>query len=89
MDGIVRFEPDGRPRTTRKWQSAMARAAFHLYGSGDDGSDLRLAIAHAAVEIYGDRKCDEELADIVEAMLPIEAAELDPRVRDVVKIAAR
>ena len=46
-DGIVRFEPSGRPRTTRKWQSAMARAAFHLYGAGDDGLDLRVPVAPA------------------------------------------
>jgi hypothetical protein len=79
VDGIVRFEPDGRPRTTRKWQAAMARAAFHLYGAGDEGADLRVPIAHAVVELYGESRTDEDLAEIVEAMLPIEAAELDPR----------
>lgn len=77
-DGLVRFEPGGRPRTTRKWQAAMARAAFHLYGAGDDASDLRVPIAHAVVEIYGMDTSDEEIASVVEAMLPIEERELDP-----------
>ena len=77
-DGLVRFEPDGRPRTTRKWQAAMARAAFHLYGAGDDASDLRVPIAYAVVEIYGAETADDEVASVVEAMLPIEERELDP-----------
>ena len=77
-DGIVRFEPSGRPRTTRKWQSAMARAAFHLYGAGDDGLDLRVPVALAAVELYGPDLPDAEVAVLVEAILPIEEGELHP-----------
>jgi hypothetical protein len=78
-DGFVRFEPGGRPRTTRKWQSAMARAAFHLWGAGDQGTDLRVPVAFAVVELYGTELPDEGLATLVEAMLPVEEAELDPR----------
>ena len=77
-DGVVRFEPGGRPRTTRKWQSAMARAAFRLYGTGDEGDDLRVPVAFAVVEIYGRELPDEEVASLVEAMVPIEERELDP-----------
>jgi len=80
-DGIVRFEPSGTPRTTRKWQSAMARAAFHLYGSGDEGNDLRVPVAFAVVEIYGAELPDEDAAALVEAILPVEAAELAPAAR--------
>jgi hypothetical protein len=77
-DGVVRRDGDGH-RTTRRWQSAMARAAFRLYAAGDDGSDLRLPVAFALVEIYGTVLPDAELAALVEHMLPIETRELDPR----------
>jgi hypothetical protein len=77
-DGLVRREDGGR-RTTRRWQAAMARAAFRLYAAGDDASDLRLPIAFALVEGYGSDVPDVDLATYVEHMLPIEARELDPR----------
>ena len=79
-DDLVRRE-EGDYRTTRRWQAAMARAAFRLYASGDDASDLRLPIAFALVEVYGSDVPDEDLALYVEHMLPIEAHELDPRER--------
>ena len=74
---------DGVLRTTRKWQRAMARAALHLYEGGDPGDDLRVPIASALLELYSDRVEDEELAGLVEAMLPIElrALGLVPHVR--------
>lgn len=70
-------------RTTRRWQGAMARAAWRLLGAGDrgDAGDLRVPVAHALMELLGRELPDEELARCVEAMLPIEAAELDPRAR--------
>jgi hypothetical protein len=76
-DGLLRREGD-RFRTTRRWQSAMARAAFRLVGAGVDGDDLRVPVAAALLEIYGVDEAEEYLADLVEAMLPIEARELAP-----------
>jgi len=73
-DGLVRTAPGGA-RTTSRWQAAMARAAFRLYGSKAPWQDLRLPIAAALVEVCGDLT-DVELADLVEAMLPIEKREL-------------
>jgi len=66
-------------RTTRRWQAAMARAAFRLYGQGPEGLDLRVPIVFALVELYGDDATDDEIARLVDGMLPIEAAESDPR----------
>jgi hypothetical protein len=70
-DGLA-TRTDGVLRTTRTWQRAMARAALHLYEEGDPGDDLRVPIASALLELYGDRVADEELAELVEGMLPIE-----------------
>ena len=79
-DGLLRREGD-RLRTTRRWQTAMARAAFRLVGSGVDGDDLRVPVAAALVELYGDERTEDELADLVEAIVPIERRELDPTIR--------
>ena len=76
-DGLLRREGD-RLRTTRRWQGAMARAAFRLVGAGIDGDDLRVPVAAALVEIYGVEEPEEHIADLVEAILPIEERELDP-----------
>jgi hypothetical protein len=76
-DGLVRHV-DGQHRTTRRWQGAMARAALELQRAGARDDDLRVPVAYALVGIYGDDRPDEELASLVEAMLPIEAAELAP-----------
>jgi hypothetical protein len=76
-DGLVSHEGDGDVLvTTRRWQGAMARAALRLYGAGDPGHDLRVPIATALVELYASRLPDEELAALVEAMLPLEIAAL-------------
>jgi hypothetical protein len=71
-DGLAARDGDVL-RTTRKWQSAMARAALRLYDAGDPGHDLRVPIVSALLEIYGPCVNDEELAALVEAMLPVEA----------------
>ena len=76
-DGLLRPVGDGY-RTTRRWQSAMARAAFRLVSAGMDGDDLRVPIAAALVEIYGDALPDERIAELALALVPIEAAELAP-----------
>jgi hypothetical protein len=78
-DGLLRREGD-RFRTTRRWQSAMARAAFRLVGAGVDGDDLRVPVASALVEIYGIDEPEERIATLVEVMLPIEERELDPTI---------
>ena len=54
----------------------MARAALRLYHAGDPGHDLRVPIAAALVEVYASSVPDEELAALVEAMLPLEIASL-------------
>jgi hypothetical protein len=77
-DGLLRH--DGRRyRTTRRWQAAIARAAYRLILEGEPRSDLRVPVALALIEHFGSDQPDEELARLVEIMLPIEAAELDPR----------
>jgi hypothetical protein len=53
----------------------MARAAVRLYRGDAPWQDLRLPIAAALLETYADL-ADGELADLVEAMLPIEQSEL-------------
>lgn len=73
--GLIRM--DGvRYRTTRRWQGAMARAALRLLAEGEHSSDLRVPITHALVELFGSHLDDDELASLVEAVTPIEAAEL-------------
>ncbi|HVI96947.1 MAG TPA: hypothetical protein VM753_23190 [Anaeromyxobacter sp.] len=66
-----------RVRTTRRWQAAMARAALRLLRDGAPANDLRLPIAVALAELHPELP-DEALAELVHAMLPVEAAELAP-----------
>lgn len=70
-DGLVALEPGGA-RTTRRLQGALARAALRLGAAGAPWRDLRLPIAAALVELYPEAS-DAELAEAVEALLPIEA----------------
>lgn len=77
-DGYIRRD-DGRYRTTRRWQGAMARAAIRLASMNDPGDDLRVPIAHALLEAYGADISDPQLAEFITAMLPIEIDELAPR----------
>jgi len=53
----------------------MARAALRLYRSDAPWQDLRLPIAAALLDTCGNL-ADDELAALVEAMLPIEQREL-------------
>ena len=73
-DGLVESGPEGA-RTTARWQAAMARAAVRLYRDDAPWQDLRLPIASALLEIF-DEMSDDELADLVETMLPIEQQSL-------------
>ncbi len=75
-DGFLRREPD-RLRTTARWQAALARAAAALQRANAPWIDLRLPIATALDEHYRDLPA-EELAALVEAMLPVEERELAP-----------
>ena len=75
-DGLIRRDGD-RTRTTPRWQAAMARAALRLQRADAPWRDLRLPIAAALLEQYPDA-ADEELAALVEVMLPVEEAELAP-----------
>lgn len=74
-DGLLCREGDVF-RTTRRWQAAMARAAFQLARTKDDRDDLRLPIAAALIELYADHFGDEDLVNAIAAIAPIEAAEL-------------
>lgn len=76
-DGLVLLEA-GRYRTSRRWKGAMARASIALVGEGRTEGDLRLPILYALVDIYGTELPDAHLAELAHAMLPIEAAELNP-----------
>lgn len=76
-DGLIE-QVQGRARTTRTWQDAMARAVAKLAQRGDEGYDLRIPIAWALIEHYSGNLPDETLVAMVGVMTPIEAAELDP-----------
>ncbi len=78
-DDLVRKD-ESRYRTTRRWQSAMARAALRLMREGASDHDLRLPVASALVELHPELS-DHDLATLVEAMMPIEVAELAPVAR--------
>ena len=66
-------------RTTARWHAAMARAALRLSveGSGD-GRDLRVPVVLALLDFFRDAS-DGELSLLVDALLPIEIAEVEPR----------
>lgn len=66
----------GSVRPTRRWRAAMARAALQLYAQGDPGHDLRVAIVTALVDVLGKAIPDDELVDLVETMLPLQARDL-------------
>ena len=65
---------EGGLGTTRRWQAAVARAALALQRAGAPW-DLRFPIAAALAE-EAPGLSDPDLAELVEAMLPVQAAEL-------------
>lgn len=77
-DGLLRRE-DTVLRTTHRWQAAMARAALRLLEAGAVDTDLRIPIASALLELYGDDLDNEAIVELVAIMLPVEIAELSPR----------
>lgn len=78
LDGLIQRDR-AVYRTTRRWQGAMARAALHLYRLEEQSTDLRMPIVCALLDVYGPDQPAELIADLTEAMLPIEARELEPR----------
>jgi len=72
-DGLVRRGREG-VRTTRRWQTAMARAVVRL--QENSGDDLRVPIASALLDVYGAAMADDSLLEAIRAMLPIEISEL-------------
>jgi hypothetical protein len=73
--GLLRCE-QSELRTTRRFQSAMVRAAGRVYQS-EVAFDLRVPIALALIELFGADTDTEELSALVDAMLPIESRELE------------
>jgi hypothetical protein len=65
---------EGRLRTTRRWQGALARAAARLYAEGAPWKDLRLPIVETLVEVLS--VDDDTLVACVEVMLGVEVDEL-------------
>lgn len=76
-DGLIE-EREGQWRTTARWMGAMSRSALSLLTRGEPGADLRVPIALALVDLYGEEASEDELASLVEVMLPIEHRELSP-----------
>jgi hypothetical protein len=72
--GLVRREGTNY-RTSPRFQAAMARAALRLMSLEDKGHDLRMPIAAALVDVLPSAPV-EEIATLVEVMLPIETREL-------------
>lgn len=58
-----------------RWHAAIARAATVLHETGADDSDLRIPVAWALSAAY-ERVTDEELADLIEVMLPMTTVRL-------------
>ncbi|OZG71087.1 hypothetical protein BTA51_22155 [Hahella sp. CCB-MM4] len=72
----------GGLKTTARWQAAVLRAVTELMGNpitaSEDSQDLRIAFAKALHGIYGDRVSEEEMTDMLLAMLQLETESLQP-----------
>ena len=76
-DGFAEASPDG-VRLTRRWHAALTRAAFRGLAEGSELDDIRVPIAAALIEVYGDE--DElALAVGVGAILPLVMADMSPQ----------
>jgi hypothetical protein len=71
--GLLESTTEG-PRTTRRWQAAMARAASRLYEVGAPWTDLRLPVVAALIELVP--ADDETLVRYTATMLTVESREL-------------
>jgi hypothetical protein len=79
---LERLEDDGfvintnrGPRVTRRWHTALARAALDLYREGQTLDDLRVPLARVLVEHYGDEP-EPSITVALAALLPVVQAEL-------------
>ena len=70
---IIEISASGT-KSTRRWQAAMARAALDLLARNDPSEDIRVPITYALLQLYGNTISDNDLFDLVTAMLPIEQA---------------
>jgi len=78
-DQLIAITSDG-PRTTARWQAAVMRAIGGLMQYSDtareEEQDLRIPFAKALHDLYGGRKSDAELTEMVLLMLEVETASL-------------
>jgi hypothetical protein len=79
---LERLEDDGfvvntalGPRVTRRWHTALARAALDLYREGQTLDDLRVPLARVLVAHYANEP-EPSLAVALAAILPVVQAEL-------------
>jgi len=72
----------GELRTARRWQAAMMRAAVRLQAAGDPGTDLRVPVAAAVLELYDGLLPEPSIVDAVDLLTAIESRELSPRRMD-------
>lgn len=63
-DGFVRHG-GGLLLAQPRWHAALARAAKELHEAGEELTDLRVPVAWAVTQQYGDRASDVELATLV------------------------
>ncbi len=75
-DGFLRREGAGVAATAR-WHAALARAALAVQRIDAPWIDLRLPIA-AALDAHYHALPEDELASLIEAMLPVAERELLP-----------
>ncbi len=69
-DGFVRQVSD-RCLPADRWHAAVARAATALLLRGEELEDLRVPVAWALAESYGDSTSDDELVEMVAVMTPL------------------
>ena len=69
-DGFVRQVSD-RCLPADRWHAAVARAASTLMLRGEELEDLRVPVAWALTERYGDSTSDDELVEMVAVMTPL------------------
>ncbi len=74
--GLIENDEHGAWRTTRRWQGVLARSSVRLLAVGDGGTDLRIPIIVALVDIFGDTHDADSLASCVHVMLDIERRDL-------------
>lgn len=74
-DGFVRRESN-RCVPADRWHAAVARAAATLWSRGEELEDLRVPVAWALGEAYGDSSSDDELVEMIALMMPLTAIAL-------------